>query len=49
MNELQPVDTLVDQVRGNTNFLQKIIFGRMTFIALGIVSAIFLIAAISAN
>ncbi|MBN2045683.1 MAG: hypothetical protein JW757_11725 [Anaerolineales bacterium] len=49
MNEFEQVDALVDQVRGNSYFLQKILFGRVTFIALGIVSAVFLIAAISTH
>lgn len=49
MNELQQVEALVDQVKENTSFLHKIIFSRMTLIAMGIVTAIFLIAAMSAN
>ncbi len=49
MNDFQPVDTLVEQVKGNTRFLQRIFFSRVTFVAAGIVLSVFLIAAISAN
>ena len=49
MGEFQQIDSLVDQLKGNSNFLRKIFFGRMTLITLGVVSAIFLIAAMSAN
>jgi hypothetical protein len=46
MNEFIEVDELVDQVLGNTNFLTKILFPRLTLIVLGIVSVIFLVSSI---
>ena len=45
--DLSPVDSLVAQVKGNSNFLRKMLFGRMTLVAVGIVSALFLIAALA--
>jgi hypothetical protein len=49
MNDLQPVDMLVKQVKGNTRFLQRIFFSRTTFVAVGVLISVFLIAAISTN
>ena len=49
MDDLRQVEALVNQVKGNTSFLQKIIFRRMTFLVLGIVSGVFLIAAMTAS
>jgi len=44
--DFQPVDKLVDQVKGNTKFLNKVFFSRVSLAALVVLSGIFLIAAI---
>lgn len=49
MNDLQSVDMFVEQVKGNTHFLKRIFFSRVTFVAAGVVFSVFLVAAISAN
>jgi len=49
MNDLQPVDMLVEQVKVNTHFLKRIFFSRVTFVAAGVLLSVFLIAAISTN
>lgn len=43
--DFQPVDKLVDQVKGNTNFLNKVLFSRVSFAAVILLSGLFLIAA----
>jgi len=49
MNEFIQVDDLVEQVKGNSRFLHKIIFSRVTIITMAVVTAVFLIAAMSIN
>lgn len=46
-NEFKPVDALVDQIKGNTSFLKKLIFNRLNIVALTVLSALFLIAALT--
>jgi tetrahydromethanopterin S-methyltransferase subunit F len=45
--DLSPIDSMVEQVKGNSNFLRRVLFGRTVLIAAGIVSAAFLIAALA--
>ena len=45
--DLSPIDTMVDQVKGNSNFLRKVLFGRTVMITAGVISAVFLIAALA--
>ncbi len=41
------VDNMVGEIKGNTNFLRRVLFGRVTLVTAGVVSAIFLIAALA--
>ncbi len=45
-HEFRPVDALVEQVKGNTNFLQKVLFSRVGLAAAILLSGLFLVAAI---
>ena len=49
MNEFEPVDMMVNQVKGNAAFLKNLLFGRASLVALAIVAGLFLIAAIAIN
>lgn len=47
--DFSPVDNMVGEIKGNTNFLRKLFFGRVILITAGVVSAVFLIAALAAS
>jgi hypothetical protein len=44
--DFQPVDNLVEQVKGNTKFLNKVFFSRVSVVAVIVLSGLFLVAAI---
>jgi hypothetical protein len=44
--DFEPVDALVEQLKGNTNFLQKVLFSRVGLATAIVLSGLFLIAAI---
>lgn len=46
-HDFSPVDNLVGEIKGNTNFLRRLLFSRVTLVTAGVVSAVFLIAALA--
>lgn len=43
---LDPVDTFVAQVKGNSSFLQKILFSRPALVTAAVISGFLMVAAI---
>lgn len=49
MDNLNEIDTFVNQVKGNTKFLNKVVFGRPAALTAAVIFGFFLIAAIAAQ